>query len=59
MDREKAIKDLMDLIDEAKKAEEIALLNHKEQQARLDALYEIWDVLLNDGQHDNRDRTEQ
>jgi len=57
MDREKAIKDLMDLIDEAKRAEEIAQLNHKEQQARLDALYEIWDVLL-DGQHNHRDRTE-
>ena len=47
MDKEKAIKALMDLIDEAKKAEEIALLNHKEQQARLQMLYEIWDVLLN------------
>ena len=57
MDKEKAIKALMDLIDEAKKAEEIALLNHKEQQARLQMLYEIWDVLLN-GQHNNRDRTE-
>ena len=58
MDRAKAIKALMDLIDEAKKAEETALLNHKEQKARLDALYEIWDVLLNDGQHDRGNRTE-
>jgi len=59
MDREKAIKALMDLIDEAKKAEEIALLNHQEQKARLEMLYTIWDVLLNDGQHDYRSRTEQ
>ena len=47
MDKGTAIKHLMDLIDEAKKAEEIAQLKHKEQEARLQMLYEIWDVLLN------------
>ena len=47
MDKGTAIKHLMDLIDEAKNAEEIAQLKHKEQEARLQMLYEIWDVLLN------------